>query len=174
MLPKLYAIADTALAGVRLVQYRNRGDFNRAQWASGTLTRSYDPARGWLTNLTAAQSGVEKLNLSYTYLPNGRLQSVTDTVNPAQSASYGYDGLNRLKTAVSSEWGLSWSYDEFGNRTAQTTTLGTPPGSALAYDPATNRITTSGYNYSDNTPASGRRIGHPTCRHEEEVARCPR
>jgi thiamine-phosphate pyrophosphorylase len=46
MLPKLYAIADTALAGeraealihewlasgVRLMQYRHKGDFTRAQW----------------------------------------------------------------------------------------------------------------------------------------------
>jgi RHS repeat-associated protein len=47
-------------------------------------------------------------------------------------------------------WGLSFSYDGFGNRTNQTVTKGSGPSHSVAIDPATNRISTSGYTYDNN------------------------
>ncbi len=121
------------------------------QYGAGmnTLSRSYKAERGWITNLQAVTSTNQTvLNLSYAYLPNGRVSSVTDAVNPGQSANYTYDQLNRLATASTPNWGLSWTYDDFGNRLTQTPTAGTPPQSTLTYDETTNRIT--GYTYDAN------------------------
>jgi RHS repeat-associated protein len=111
--------------------------------SSTTLTRVYNAQRGWTTGITAGSA----LNFAYTFNADGQVTGVTDSVNPAQSASYTYDNLNRLATAATSQWGLSWSYDDFGNRTAQTPTLGTPPQSNLTYDPTSNQITSAGYTF---------------------------
>jgi RHS repeat-associated protein len=119
-------------------------------YSDSTLTRTYSEPRGWLTQLTAADYYGTRLNLSYSYYPNGRVQAVTDAVNPAQSATYGYDQLNRLTSASASGWGLAWTYDDFGNRLTQAATLGAPPTSTLAYDETTNRITTAGHSYDAN------------------------
>jgi len=62
--------------------------------------------------------------------------------------------LSRLSTAVTTgstgypKWGLSFTYDRYGNRTAQTVTAGTAPSSSLSIAAATNRIT--GYTYDAN------------------------
>ena len=45
------------------------------------------------------------------------------------------------------KWGLSWTYDRYGNRTAQTVTAGTAPMSSLSISATTNRITSSGFSY---------------------------
>jgi RHS repeat-associated protein len=61
------------------------------------------------------------------YAPNGNLLGYTDTVTGAWS-NLGYDGVNRLvagtQTAISGEQlsvsqSFCWTYDSFGNRTAQ-------------------------------------------------------
>ena len=72
----------------------------------------------------------------------GRLiTSITDNVESGRSATYTgvypersrRDGLARLKTAGTTgsaaypQRGLSWTYDRYGNRTAQTVTAGGPP-----------------------------------------------
>jgi YD repeat-containing protein len=48
------------------------------------------------------------------------------------------------------QWGLSFTYDGFGNRTAQTLTKGSGPTSSLTINPANNRITSSGFTYDTN------------------------
>ncbi|MEW5978835.1 MAG: RHS repeat-associated core domain-containing protein [Acidobacteriota bacterium] len=60
--------------------------------------------------------------------------------------------LNRLIAASTAgpTWGLSFSYDGFGNRTSQTVTKGSGPAYSFAYSASTNRITTSGYAYDSN------------------------
>lgn len=45
------------------------------------------------------------------------------------------------------EWGLSFAYDGFGNRTNQTVTKGAAPSSALSFD-SNNRVTT--FNQDNN------------------------
>jgi RHS repeat-associated protein len=43
------------------------------------------------------------------------------------------------------EWGLSWTYDGFGNRLAQTVTKGSAPAASVTVNPATNRVVGLGY-----------------------------
>jgi RHS repeat-associated protein len=85
---------------------------------------------------------------------NGRIVRMNDFVaQPQQEVNYVYDELNRLKeakTTDSSQWGQSFTYDGFGNRTAETVIQGTAPSLTLAYDPATNRIVSDGYAYDLN------------------------
>ena len=77
----------------------------------------------------------------------GRVSGVTDTVNAGESATYGYDYMNRLLNATAPNWALQWTYDEFGNRLTQSGTGSpAPPQMTLSYDEA-NHITTSGYQY---------------------------
>jgi RHS repeat-associated protein len=125
-------------------------------WQEGgiNLARSYDPARGWLNNLTAASSMTSYLSLQYSYNSNGQATTVTDSVNPGQAVtSYTYDNLDRLSTATTPNRSLSWTYDGFGNRTSQSGSAAsgqpTPPSSSLSYN-ASNQITTSGYVYDAN------------------------
>jgi RHS repeat-associated protein len=48
------------------------------------------------------------------------------------------------------QWGLSFTYDGFGNRTAQSVTKGSGPTVSLSINPASNRINSSGYTYDAN------------------------
>ena len=121
---------------------------------STNLNRTYDANRGWMTNLTVQTQGSNNyiVNQGYAYYPNGQLQTSTDAVSPALTATYSYDYLNRLSNATTSSWGLAWTYDDFGNRLTQSATAGSPPTSSLTYDTTnyTNRITASGYTYDNN------------------------
>jgi RHS repeat-associated protein len=133
-------------------------------WTEGTTTlnRTYDANRGWMTGLFVSNSSGSILSQSYsTYYANGQLETMTDQVGngAATTTNYSYDYLSRLTSAANTNgatqmWGFNWTYDDFGNRTAQTSTGGTQPGpsSSLAYDNTnyTNRITTSGYTYDAN------------------------
>ena len=61
---------------------------------------------------------------------------------------YQYDSLNRLISATETggDWGLSFGYDGFGNRVSQTGAR----THEVVVDPATNRISGSGYVYDAN------------------------
>jgi len=119
-------------------------------------TRSYN-TRLQLTNITAGFPGnltQEQVNLTYTYPAtqnNGQISSMTDAIS-GETINYLYDSLNRLTSAATTgpQWGLSFSYDGFGNRLSQTLTKGSGPVSSLAISLANNRITTSGYGYDSN------------------------
>lgn len=79
---------------------------------------------------------------------------------PGRTVAYTYDGTVRLataKTAGSNQyaaWGLSWTYDRFGNRWTQGVTAGTAPAVSLAFGPnGMNSSTTNqpnGYTYDAN------------------------
>ena len=152
---------DSGVALVKETQYNAAGQLT--QWKErhfssfyNTMTRSYDPLRGWINQITAHKAwGSETvLDLTYSYLANGRVNAVTDAVNSGQSvSSYEYDQLNRLTKATATNWALEWSYDEFGNRLSQTKvpgSSGSPPEINLSYGESTNRITTAGYSYDLN------------------------
>ncbi|MFO0281858.1 MAG: hypothetical protein ACK532_08070, partial [Acidobacteriota bacterium] len=59
-----------------------------------------------------------------------------------EEVTYQFDELERLIAAqtTSSAWGLSWSYDGFGNRLSQTVTKGAGPQSVQIVNPQNNRI----------------------------------
>ena len=92
------------------------------------------------------------MSMQYTYSPtqnNGQITQQTDVFSGEQ-VSYTYDRLQRLVTATTtdSSWGLSFSYDGFGNRTGSTVTKGAGPSGSGYVDPATNRM--GGYSYDAN------------------------
>ncbi len=70
---------------------------------------------------------------------NGQIQCITDNVDSGRSATFTYDALYRLSTAATTgstsypQWGLSWAYDQYGNRLNQTQTAGSPPQNSLSF-----------------------------------------
>jgi RHS repeat-associated protein len=107
-----------------------------------------------LTNQTVTKGGATLQNLTYSFSStqnNGQILSQIDAVS-GETVEYAYDSLNRLLTAATTgpQWGLSFTYDGFGNRTNQSVTKGSGPTHSVAIDPATNRISTSGYQYDPN------------------------
>jgi RHS repeat-associated protein len=92
---------------------------------------------------------------------NGQIQCIQDTVQPGRSVNYTYDPLGRLLTAGTTgsvaypAWGLSETYDRYGNRPAQAVTAGSGFNSSLTINPANNQI--AGYTYD----ASGDIITEP-------------
>ena len=82
---------------------------------------------------------------------NGKITQQKDWVS-GEEVTYQYDSLQRLISAITTgpEWGLNFTFDGFGNRTASTVTKGTGPISSLSIDGNANRITTSGFGYDAN------------------------
>ncbi|PYU04374.1 MAG: hypothetical protein DMG33_14430, partial [Acidobacteria bacterium] len=125
---------------------------------------SYSADRLQLTSLAYTKSPTTLLSLTYDYSQgggnNGQITSITDntgTQEAGRSVTYAFDALGRLSTALTtgsssySQWGLSWTYDRYGNRTAQTVTAGAGvPSNSVTIDPATNRITGAPYSYDLN------------------------
>src|SRR5258708_2344103 len=103
-------------------------------------------------SLSYSNSGGSFFSLNYNYgtQNNGQIQSITDTKDSTKPTTYTYDAWARLKTASNAQWGLSWVYDRFGNRTTQTVTAGSGPPNALTIDKNTNRIVGAGYDAAGN------------------------
>ncbi len=84
---------------------------------------------------------------------NGEITSVTDSVDSGRSAAYSYDALDRLSSAVTTgstnypKWGLSWTYDRYGNRLNQSVTSGSAPMNSNTVSAATNYVINQGYTY---------------------------
>ncbi|PYP90852.1 MAG: hypothetical protein DMG65_10115 [Candidatus Angelobacter sp. Gp1-AA117] len=123
------------------------------------------------------------LNLAYDYgqsyngntVNNGQIQKIRYYTTPGaedttKSEYFTYDQYGRLSAAQTATfssstpgtWSLNWGYDRFGNRLTQTlvggNTTRTDIGQAqLTVDPATNRITNTGFNYdaAGNLTADG-------------------
>jgi RHS repeat-associated protein len=87
-------------------------------------------------------------------LNNGQINCITDSVDTGRGVSYAYDSLRRISSAVTNgstnypKWGLSWSYDQYGNRTAQSVTAGSAPSSSLIFDVTKNRP--NGYTFDNS------------------------
>ena len=122
-------------------------------------TRTYN-SRLQMTNLkledtAGGPTGLTR-NIDYVYSAtqnNGQIIEQRDLLSGGEALSYAYDSLQRLIAAVSTagpEWGQSFSYDGFGNRTAANVIKGTAPASSFGFDAATNRITNSGFSYDAN------------------------
>jgi YD repeat-containing protein len=87
----------------------------------------------------AVQSTLFSSAYNYGTGDNGQIQSITDNVDSGRTVNYTYDAWARLKTAATNgsanypAWGLSWSYDRYGNRKSQTVTAGTGPSNSLSF-----------------------------------------
>jgi RHS repeat-associated protein len=122
-------------------------------------TFAYDPATNLLASQQVKRGNTVLLDLAYSYLPNGQLDTLTEGGGKRQF-TYLYDALDRLwkmtkaAGADGPEWGEEYTFDELGNRIAVKASgklngAPAPPDGlpALTYDPATNHITTAGFSY---------------------------
>jgi RHS repeat-associated protein len=122
-------------------------------------TVGYSPDRLQLQSLNYA-GGSTAFSTTYSRSQsggnNGEIVSITDGVDSGRSISYNYDALGRVSTAVTTgstnypKWGLSWTYDRYGNRLSQSVTAGTAPSNSVVVNAANNQITTAGYSYDAN------------------------
>jgi RHS repeat-associated protein len=175
---RLSTVADT-MSGTNTT-YASRFTYNPAfqitglvygSGVSGAFTYSLD--RLQLTGMSYTDGSANLFGSNYFYKTdstncptgtaanNGQIQCIIDTVDHGRSATYSYDGLARLTAAGTAgstaypKWGLSWTYDRYGNRTAQSVTAGTAPSNSVVVNAANNQITTVGYSYD----ASGNLTG---------------
>lgn len=123
-------------------------------------TRGYAADTMQLNSISYAKGGTTLLSENYSYAQNGgndgEITTITDNVDSGRSLTLGYDALKRLTSSVSQgstnypKWGLSFAYDRYGNRTAETVTAGTGPSNSVTVNPATNQITSGLYLYDAN------------------------
>jgi RHS repeat-associated protein len=153
-----------------------------ATYGNGVVaTAAYSPQTFELTNLGYAKGTTTLLGLNYYYQQNstycptgnvggndGQIQCIADvssgTGDSGRSVAYTYDSLGRLLTAKTTgstqypAWGLSWTYDRYGNRTNQTVTAGSGYTSSLTINPVNNQVTSPAFTYD----ASGNVIAEPS------------
>jgi RHS repeat-associated protein len=112
-----------ALASVR-IGYDYMPPYSDGMTATYTYNNRLQPGTVTVTNSTATL-----LNLSYSFVQpgnknNGTVTSITNVLANGRTQNFTYDELNRLATAQSYAnsgadcWGQSYSYDRYGNLTA--------------------------------------------------------
>jgi RHS repeat-associated protein len=167
------ASGSTCTAGTR---YLNSPVYNAAgETLSVTFGNSVQGAFTYndhlqLSTLRYFKGSTEILNLGYDYTTgvpgnNGQIQKMHYYTTPGvedqtKSENFTYDILGRLSaaqtgvvnsTSGAKTWSLQWTYDRLANRLTQSMVGGDPtlPVSQpnFTIDPATNRITNSGYTY---------------------------
>jgi RHS repeat-associated protein len=112
----------------------------------------YSAPRAQLSSLTYARGTQSYFSLGYWYQRNsgncpngtvgnnGSIQCITDNMNGGRTVNYGYDALGRMLAAKTNgsagfpQWGLSESYDRYGNRLSQAVTAGSGPSSSLSFN----------------------------------------
>ena len=118
--------------------------FNYGNGVAGNF--SYTGNRSQLASLSYTKSGSTLFSQNYFYQydgsncaagapgNNGEIDCITDGVDAGRTLNYTYDILGRLNTAQTNgsaaypPWGLSETYDQYGNRRCQTVTAGSGPG----------------------------------------------
>lgn len=131
--------------------YGPSNELLQVSYPFGTETRQYN-ARLQLTRITLPG----QMDLEYRYSAtqnNGQITQMKNWVS-GEEVNYTYDSLSRLSSAVTTgpEWGLSFSYDGFGNRLSQTPTKGSAPTNTVAVDGA-NQVIGHSYDARGNTLA---------------------
>ena len=146
--------------------YANSFSYNSALYPTAftfgngvAASLGYSPDRLQLQSLSYA-GGSTVFSTTYSRSQNGgnngQVTGITDGVDSGRSITYTYDSLGRLSTAVTagsthySQWGLSWTYDRYGNRLSQSVTAGTAPSNSVVVNAVNNHITTTGYSYDAN------------------------
>jgi RHS repeat-associated protein len=124
-------------------------------------TFGFSPDRLQMTSLNYIKGTQTLFGLNYFYQQdstncptgaaanNGQIQCINDLVDSGRNAAYTYDTLGRLAGAFTQGsasyplWNLAFTYDRYGNRTAQNSTT-------VTINPATNQISTLSYDASGN------------------------
>jgi RHS repeat-associated protein len=117
----------------------------------------YSPTRQQMTSLSYVSGSTTLFSLNYYYQNDPTncksgssgnddlIQCIVDNTGMNTQGSAGrtvgftYDALGRLSTALTTgsqqfgQWGISWIYDQYGNRTNQAVTAGTAPSNSLSF-----------------------------------------
>jgi RHS repeat-associated protein len=105
--------------------------FMADQTPSGTATQTISVTgptpSGYSYSIT--DSSITDSNSNSGYAANGNVVAYTDSINGQWTL--GYDSVNRLASATTAGQNICWTYDSFGNRTAQTVSS-TPCGSSVS------------------------------------------
>ncbi len=143
--------------------YNAPGQLNGFTYGNGISAElGYWAPRGELTSLRYTSGAQTYFSLNYWYRQNaqscpngsaqnnGSIQCITDAVDGGRSVNYGYDALGRMISAQTNgdssypQWGLSESYDRYGNRLSQSLTAGSGPSSNLTFTANNQPV---GYNF---------------------------
>ena len=143
--------------------YNGPGQLGGFTYGNGIAAQlGYWAPRGELTSLRYTSGAQTYLSLNYWYSENtqncpngaaqnnGSIQCITDGVDGGRSINFGYDALGRMVSAQTNgdsnypQWGMSESYDRYGNRLSQSVTAGSGPSSNLSF---TGRNQPVGYSY---------------------------
>ena len=142
------------------VTYDPFGSSTGWTWGNATTTsRSFD--------LDGNPAQIIAAGATYTYTPDSasRIQTISDSIVPANSFTFGYDNLDRVGSATSSAISRGYTYDANTNRlttTGPTSTenVGTltnrlnsisgTPARAYTYDSAGNTLTFTGETFTFN------------------------
>jgi RHS repeat-associated protein len=121
----------TVLSGVT---YEPFGGVNGWTWGNGSRT-----TRSFNTDGLVSQIVTAGTTLGYSYDNANRITGITDSSNSALSWTYGYDALDRVTSATTTNVTDGWTYDANGNRLTQTGTTAT----TFSVNSANNQLSSS-------------------------------
>jgi YD repeat-containing protein len=129
--PDALGRARQAGAYASSVSYFPDGNVQSFLYGNGTQYLAEENLRLLLSNFTYGKSGTLNLSEDLLYDGNGNITNINDLATGQRTKLFGYDGLNRLTSAQSSNlWGTeSYTYDTLNN--IQTRTTG---GQAYTYN----------------------------------------
>lgn len=132
--------------------YNPAGQLTSVSYGNGVVgSFSYTPDRLQRSSIGYAKGSQSLFAVNYWYKQdstncasgatgnNGQIQCITDSVDSGRSLAFGYDALYRVTSAITNgsssypKWGLTWSYDRYGNRLNQAQTAGSPPTNSLSF-----------------------------------------
>jgi RHS repeat-associated protein len=153
-------LTGEGLTLVSAVNYNAAGaitGFERRESVTSVVTNTYGYNFLYQMTMQKVVQGTSTTlqELSYTFSAdknNGQITSQKDELS-GETVVYQYDKLNRLikaETTGAGGWGLSWTYDGFGNREQQTNLKGSVPVHSVSVDKLNNRIDSPGYLYDAN------------------------
>jgi RHS repeat-associated protein len=165
------------LAGVsdnvmKNLEYRAFGALKSGDYGNGRrIELGYNADRLHLTSHKVIKASPDEaiIDNSYDYYgtmewSNGRVQKITDNLDPNFTTTYGYDDYDRLASANATAFARTYGYDAWGNLTNVTATGAGETGSyTLSYAtngsgaPLNNRINNAGHGYD----AAGNMIQDP-------------
>jgi RHS repeat-associated protein len=144
--------------------YSPSGQLTGLTYGNGVVgTFGYYPDRLQLQSVNYTMSSTALAGLQYWYhndgtnCPtgasgnNGQIQCINDSVDSGRNIAYTYDALSRLIRASTQgstsfpQWGLSWSYDRYGNRISESVSSGcvgvTCPQNSLSFSSSGGALT---------------------------------
>ena len=95
-----------------------------------------------MTNLADTGNAAVQ-NLTYAYDAGDNVRTITDSVNPGNSQTLGYDVLNRLSSATGGYGSYSWTYNPASSRLTETLGMVT---TNYGYGPHNNQLLTLSVN----------------------------